>query len=156
MFMSQEAQKFLLLKPSWNPLWKFVSWKKSEVKVMKGKENYLQKNGKQFCKFYKTFRKLRCHLFKFRYIIDAIAIVRTHSHILDGVFALIVNTLLCLVCIGLYLWCLTAYTSEWGGWWVSLVLFWIICKFLFCCCCCLYVYRSFGGFFFIDKHRIVL
>ena len=24
---------------------------------MKGKENYLQKNGKQFCKFYKTFRK---------------------------------------------------------------------------------------------------
>ena len=51
----------------------------------------------------KLLENLRCHLFKFSYIIDTIAAVRTQSHILDGVFALIVNNLLRFVCIGLLL-----------------------------------------------------
>ena len=51
----------------------------------------------------KLLENLRYHPFKFSYIIDTTAAVRTQSHILHGVFALIVNTLLRFVCTGLYL-----------------------------------------------------
>ena len=56
MVMSQKVQNLFLLKPSWNPWWKYISWKKYWFQVMKGK-NYLQKNEKEFCKICKTLRK---------------------------------------------------------------------------------------------------
>ena len=34
----------------------YISWKKPNVKVMKGNENYLQGNGKQFRKIFKILR----------------------------------------------------------------------------------------------------
>ena len=55
--MSQKVQKLFLLKPSWNPSWQYISWKKYWVKVMKGK-NYLQKNGKEYYKICKTLRRI--------------------------------------------------------------------------------------------------
>ena len=66
---------------------------------MKGKENCLQKNGKQFCKICRTLKKkMRCHSFKIKYIIDTIVVFRTQSHIEIGLFAIMVTTLLRFVC----------------------------------------------------------
>ena len=54
MFMSQEVQMFFLLKLSWELLWKCISWKETKAKkVMKGKENYLQKKENNSTKFVK-------------------------------------------------------------------------------------------------------
>ena len=66
MFMSQEGQKFFVLK---------------QKKVVKGIGNYLQNIGKQFCKICKTLRNMRCYSFKIGCIINTIAVFRTQSHI---------------------------------------------------------------------------
>ena len=48
---------------------------------MKGKENYLQKNGKQFRKICETLQKYEVPSFKNSFIIDTIAIFRTQSQL---------------------------------------------------------------------------
>ena len=139
--MSQEAQKLFLLKSSWNPSWKFVSWKKilsqsheRKRKLFTEKWNAILQNLRKlevpslYIQLYYSQNSVKHLTWGFYFNSKELTTFCLHGTLL-------------LMFDKLQLW------TGWGvggggggggGAWVSLILFGIVCLFLFCCCC-LYV-----------------
>ena len=133
--MSQEAQKLFLLKSSWNPSWKFVSWKKILSQSHERKRKLFTEKWNAILQ---NLRKLEVPSLYIQLYYSQNSV----KHLTWG-FYFNSKELTTFVCMGLYFWCLTSYNYERAGGgggeaWVSLILFGIVCLFLFCRCC-LYV-----------------
>ena len=135
--MSQEAQKLFLLKSSWNPSWKFVSWKKilsqsheRKRKLFTEKWNAILQNLRKlevpslYIQLYYSQNSVKHLTWGFYFNSKELTTFCLHGTLL-------------LMFDKLQLW--TGWGVGGGGEaWVSLILFGIVCLFLFCCCC-LYV-----------------
>ena len=107
--MSQEAQKLFLLKSSWNPSWKFVSWKKILSQSHERKRKLFTEKWNASLQ---NLRKLEVPSLYIQLYYSQNSV----KHLTWG-FYFNSKELTTFVCMGLYFWCLTSYNYERAGGW---------------------------------------